>query len=55
MTRKDFIIVAQIIAMFGQTSEETKRRISEILSGTNPSFDRERFWNAVATNIANNR
>lgn len=45
MTRKDFEIVAEIIAKTRQNAEDWE--IDAILRQTNPNYNPARFWRAV--------
>lgn len=49
MTRKDFIIVAEIIAMFNvsELTEIEKQKINTKLRCTNEYFNSVRFWDYV--------
>ena len=51
MTRKDFKVVAQIVALAsrGYIGECEKRadKIDSILRGTNPNYNSSKFWEAV--------
>lgn len=53
MTRKDFNKIAEIVARIwlaeeiGHGVEEAKLAINDILQGTNPNYNAERFWRAV--------
>ena len=46
MTRKDFIIVATILAKL-DVPESKKQEINVILRGTNPNFNASKFWDYV--------
>ena len=47
MTRKDYILIAEVIATSWHTSAETKRELAvnmaDALETDNPRFDRDRF------------
>lgn len=45
MTRKDFEIIAQIIAKVKRG--ETRASINELLTAQNPGFNSDRFWATV--------
>ena len=49
MSRKDFEIIAEILALYGSSREnETKKsEITRVLKNTNPNFDENRFWDRV--------
>ena len=50
MTRKDFQIIADVIATSWHASEESRRdmanNMADALAGTNDRFDREKFLTA---------
>lgn len=47
MTRKDFEIIAKIIAKCGGAPEGEKYNINTLLRGQNGNFNSTRFWDAV--------
>lgn len=52
MTRKDFQVVADIIAIYGVYStyfgvEGAKSKIDDILRAQNPHYNAQKFWEAV--------
>ena len=54
MTRKDYVLIAEVIATSWHTSTDTKRTIAlnmaDALQNDNPRFDRERFLVACGVN-----
>lgn len=50
MTRKDFEVVAQVVAICGGLSLIQKDKIDKALISSNPSYNAQRFWNAVEEN-----
>jgi len=44
MTRKDFIVVAEILA---KCTVNDKDGVERILRGTNPNFNASKFWDYV--------
>jgi hypothetical protein len=54
MTRKDFELIAEVIATSWHGSEETTadlaNRMADALEGTNPRFNREMFLTACGVN-----
>jgi hypothetical protein len=54
MTRKDYVMIAEVIATSWHTSAETKREIAQnfadALETDNPRFDRARFLEACGVN-----
>jgi hypothetical protein len=54
MTRKDYVMIAEVIATSWHTSAETKRELAvnmaEALETDNPRFDREKFLRACGVN-----
>lgn len=49
MTRKDFEVIAEILAMKKFTIEQ-KQQINYMLWSTNPTFNSNWFWNKVEEN-----
>lgn len=47
MTRKDFVIIAKIIAKCGGAPEGEKYSINAMLREQNSNYDSDRFWSAV--------
>lgn len=48
MTKKDYKIIAKIIAMTGaEIDADTRGQINALLRERNPRYDREKFWSAV--------
>lgn len=54
MTRKDFQVIAEILAQIafsqeclGATVEQNKGAIDEYLRATNPNYNSGKFWQAV--------
>ena len=48
MTKKDYKIIAEIIAMTGaEIGDDTRGKINALLRERNPRYDREKFWSAV--------
>lgn len=47
MTRKDFVIIAKIIAKCGGAPEGEKYNINAMLREQNSNYDSSRFWDAV--------
>lgn len=59
MTRKDFEIVAQIVAAYCYIAENhleypsdfVDTRVNRLLKQSNPNYNAERFWNAVNKHV----
>lgn len=49
MSRKDFEIIAEILALYGSSRDNKtkKSEITRVLKNTNPNFDENRFWDRV--------
>lgn len=49
MSRKDFEIIAEILALYGSSRDNKtkKSEITRVLQNTNPNFDENRFWDRV--------
>ena len=49
MTKKDFEVIAEILAMKEFTIEQ-KQQINYMLWSTNPAFNSDKFWKKVEEN-----
>lgn len=47
MTRKDFEIIALILRLFDNITEEQKDTINALLTATNANFNAAKFWSKV--------